>query len=86
MMISPDAYITMHKEDSFEELIKERKRLQREITSLEKTLFGENQYDIEGWNIAPSPDVRYQMDLEYLASLCRFLSEKYNKKIVWADY
>lgn len=34
MMISPDYYIMMHKNDSFEELIKERKSLQREIAAL----------------------------------------------------
>lgn len=39
MMISPDYYIMMHKNDSFAELIKERKSLQRERLLLWKSIY-----------------------------------------------
>ena len=34
---------------------------------------------------SPSPDVRYQMHLEYLAELCRIMQEKYNEEYVWGS-
>ena len=35
--------------------------------------------------ICPSPDVRYQMYLEYLSGLCLFMRNKYNEEYVWGD-
>ena len=37
------------------------------------------------WSIHPQPDVRYQVYLEYLAELCKYMSKKYNKEYVWGD-
>lgn len=73
----------MHESDSFEELIKERKSLQREIAHLEKIVFDEKREN-EEWMYKPSPDVMYQVNLDYLSALCKFMSEKYNK-LVWDE-
>ena len=32
------------------------------------------------WQRMPSPDVQYQMDLEYLAAVCLVLAEKYREE------
>ena len=37
----------------------------------------------EGWQGWPSPEVVYQMELEYLAALCSMMHEKYNREYVW---
>lgn len=82
MMIGLGGYIAMHENDSFEQLIKERNNLVSEINKLEKIVFDENKTD-QVWMIHPGPDVKYQMYLEYLAELCKFMQKKYNKKVVW---
>lgn len=84
MMISPDYYIMMHKNDSFEELIKERKSLQRKIASLEKIVFAKEN-DHEEPMVMPGPDVQYQMGLQYLSKLCEFICEKYNREVVHGE-
>lgn len=35
----------------------------------------------DGIIMAPSPDVRYQMHLEYLGKLCELIAEKYREKL-----
>jgi hypothetical protein len=82
MMISPETYIMDHENDSFEELIKERDYLAKEIKKLEKIVYSDEKKD-SSWLVKPGPDVRYQMYLEYLAKLCKFISTKYNEEIVW---
>lgn len=84
MMISPDYYIMMHKNDSFEELIKERKSLQRKIASLEKIIFVKENV-LEEPMVMPGPDVQYQMGLQYLSKLCEFICDKYNKEVVHGE-
>ena len=84
MMISPRGYISEHENDSFEELIAERKRLTENLDRLEAIVYDKKHSD-ESWLIHPSPDVQYQMNLEYLAELCGFLEEKYNREIVWGE-
>jgi len=84
MMISPQGYIEEHKNDTFEELIKEREELIGAIKHLEKLVYSDDRMS-EEWMIHPGPDVQYQMNLEYLAELCNFMSEKYNREIVWGD-
>ena len=51
------------------------------IKHLEKLVFSDDRMS-EEWMIHPGPDVQYQMNLEYLAELCNFMSEKYNREIV----
>ena len=83
MIFSTESYVMMHEKDSFEELIKERKSLQREIAHLEKIVFDEKR-ESEEWLCKPSPDVEYQVNLDCLSALCKFMSEKYNK-LVWGE-
>ena len=86
MMISPISYIEELKDNSFEQLIAERDSLIQEINELEKIAFkkGEDRTD-PAWQFRPGPDVRYQMNLGYLAELCNFIEEKYNREIVHGE-
>lgn len=84
MMISPEVFIDEHKNDTFEQLITEKDSLVLEIKKLEKIVFDPEKKS-EEWNVCPEPDVRFQMNLEYLAELCSFLKEKFNKEIVWGE-
>ncbi len=83
-MISPEVFIDEHKNDTFEQLITEKDSLVIEIKKLEKIVFDPEKKS-EEWNVCPGPDVRFQMNLEYLAELCSFLKEKFNKEIVWGE-
>ena len=81
MMIGPEGYIDRLKDASYPELIKEREQLLRRITDFEeKEMAGDRSG--EEWLIKPSPDVHYQMELEYLGELCRLMAEKYNREYV----
>ena len=84
MMISPESYLSEHKNDTFEELIKERDSLIEDIRELEKLVYTEDRSS-EEWRFNPGPDVRYQMDLDYLSKLCEFISQKYCCEVVHAD-
>lgn len=84
MMISPESYVEDHKDDTFEQLIEERERLIEEIRDLEDILLGGKPI-AEEYMTKPGPDVIYQMDLEYLAALCTFMSGKYNKDFIMGD-
>lgn len=77
MMISPQSYIEQQKEKSYEELVKERNRLIRDVRYFEKHMkeLMENVY------IHPSPEVKYQCRLEYLGELCKLLSEQFNENM-----
>lgn len=84
MMISPQSYVKEHENDTFEELIKERNELVKSIKRLEKKLFSEEKMNEEVM-VCPGPDVEYQVELMYLAELCNFMGEKFNKEIVWGE-
>ena len=84
MMISPQSYVMMHKNDSFDELIKERDLLIESVRDLEKIVYSDDRSS-EEWSFCPGPDVQYQMYLEYLGELCKFMKEKYNREIVWRE-
>lgn len=84
MMISPETYVSFHEKDSFDQLIKERKRIIKEIANLEKIVFDDNKLS-DAWQIKPGPDVQYQLTLEYLAELCKFMSQKYNREVVQSN-
>ena len=77
MMISPQSYIEQQKDKSYEELIKERDRLIKDVRYFEKHIekFMNNESGIH-----PSPDVKYQIYLDYLGELCKLLSDKFNEK------
>lgn len=76
-MIAPETYINQCKDMSYEELIEERKRLMDEIVRFEAIKF-EGMEDDEEFFL-PSPDVRYQCHLNYLAKLCEFMSKKFRE-------
>ena len=79
MMISPKSYLDNHRDKDFEQLIKERDSLIKSITSLERIVFNEDRSG-DAWKFHPGPDVKYQMELDYLSELCRFMSNKYNQE------
>ena len=77
MMISPEMFVELHKDKKYKELLPVRDELIQAIREFE-----EEAYDPEKALINPSPDVVYQMNLEYLGKLCKLISEKYNKEYV----
>lgn len=80
MMISPEMFVDLHKDKKYKDLLPIRDKLIEDIRAFEA-----NAYDPKMNSICPSPDVRYQMNLEYLGKLCELISEKYNKEFVWND-
>ena len=82
MMISPGSFAERWEKLSYLELIKERDRLIRFLRHFEKKELAGDRSDPE-WKYCPSPDVQYQMNLEYLATLCGIMQEKYNTEYVW---
>ena len=84
MMFSPETFIKQLKDYTFPQLIAEKDSLIIEIKELEKIVYENDRTDPE-WNVDPGPDVRYQMNLEYLAALCKLIKEKYNREIVGAE-
>ncbi len=71
MMMSPEVYIDEQKNKSYDELLKEKERLVKDIEQYE------NNPDFEEIIIDPSPDVRYQCNLEYLSELCKLIADKF---------
>lgn len=84
MMISPEMYVAQFENATYNEMINERDGLIRYILHFEKM---EKAGDRSGdeWTICPTPEVRYQMYLEYLSELCIIMKEKYNQEYVWGD-
>ncbi len=78
MMISPDSYLEEQKNKSYDDLLKEKKKLQKEILDFENNKIAKDNY-----NIDPSPDVVYQCNLLYLSKLCELIAKKYNKEFEW---
>lgn len=76
MMISPGGYIDELRDADYNTLIEERNHLIEAITEFERK---EKAGDRSGeeWRIMPSPEVQYQMDLQYLSELCKLMYEKY---------
>ena len=80
-MISPETFIEHRcKGKSYKELLKMRKELLKEIYAFEK-----GNISPEAWMKRPSPDVVYQMNLEYLGELCKLIAETYRTEVVWKD-
>lgn len=77
MMVSPMGYLEGVKKLSYAELIKEKNQLIREINRYEKGKIKQEEYIID-----PALEVVYQMNLEYLAELCKYMSERYNEECV----
>lgn len=79
-MNSPQGYIEYCKLYSYEELIQEREELQDDIRSLEQKLFSGDIKD--DYIVSTSPQVRYQVKLEYLAALSDYMQQRYNEEYV----
>ncbi len=82
MMISPETYIDNLTDYSYEDLMKERDELIRSIHDFEEREKAGDWTEAEQM-ITPSPEVRYQLNLDYLARLCAYMSEKFNDEYVW---
>ena len=80
MMISPNGFINLHKDKSYEELLPIRDRLIRQIRYFEK-----HADDLRLDATCPSSEVVYQCNLKYLAKLSDLIAEKYNKEVVWGN-
>lgn len=80
MMISPEGFISQHRKKSYEELLALRDDLFADIQRFEHKEISEDE-----WMIHPSPEVIYQCNLQYLARLCDFIAERYNKESVWCE-
>lgn len=83
-MISPETYAEELKADSLQNLIKERDELLDYIQNFEKNCIDFQNRELifsgDGWNICPSPDVLYQVYLEYLAKVSIAISNKFNQE------
>ena len=79
MMISPRTFIKEHRNESIEEIIETRDKLIDDIKDLEKIVFSKYRSS-DVWDLNPTPDVQYQVKLEYLLQVCILLSERYNEK------
>lgn len=75
MMVSPETFIENLKGKSYNELLEEREKLLNDIYSFEK-----KQNKFKEIFISPSPEVRYQVNLQYLGKLCELIAIKYNKE------
>ncbi len=73
-MLSPNAFVDEYRDMPYEELLPIRDELIEEIRDFEKHGGGDT-------GICPSPDVIYQVNLEYLAKLCELIAEKYRDKL-----
>lgn len=76
MMISPQSYVNDLKEKSYEELIKEKDKLIKEIQRFENNKIADSEFCMN-----PSPEVVYQCNLLYLSELCKLVHDKFNKKL-----
>ena len=77
-MISPGAFIALNcKDKSYKDLLKMREELLEEIYDFEK-----GKISPESRMINPSPEVIYQMNLDYLGELCKLISETYNSEVL----
>ena len=80
MMISPEMFVAEYQDKKYKDLIPVRDELIKDIREFETQT-----YDPKMNAICPSPDVMYQMHLQYVGKLCELISEKYNKEYIWGE-
>ena len=90
MMISPKTYASGCKGMSYAELRAVRDGLLADILEYERALGRAPEGELpslpEGIvEMCPSPDVVYQMQLEYLGMLCELLSRQFNREFEQFD-
>ena len=78
-MRSPNALMEDYKNRSYKELLKIRDKLIEDIKDFE------NNPKQSSMIISPSPEVRYQCNLEYLSKICKLIAEKYNYQTIDID-
>lgn len=76
MMICPETFVDEYKDYSYEQLIGVRNDLIKSILDHEDEVKCGNM-DTEAELMCPSPDVMYQMDIEYLIKLLEVMKDKY---------
>lgn len=77
MMISPELYVEEMKDKDYKELIEEKDDLVDEIRAFEHGELPAHFYFMD-----PSPEVRYQMNLEYLGKLCDYMTERFRDEYI----
>ena len=76
MMMSPENYIDiLYEVKKYKELIEMREELLNEIHEFE-----DGTIPSEAHLMHPSPEVIYQLNLEYLSKICGLISEKYREE------
>ena len=80
MMFS--SYIGRYRTAPYTELIKARDRLISNIRKFEKNETAGVRSSFER-TYCPRPDAEYQMNLVYLAEICRLMQERYRAEYVW---
>lgn len=81
MMVSPNSFANEHQNDTYEELVQLRAELMEQILEYEK----EDSKNKGNWTSFPTPDVKYMMNLQYLARVCNFIAKKYNEDFVMGE-
>ena len=84
MMISPEMYVAQFKDEEYLTLMKERDSLLARIRDFEKKEMAGDRSGA-GWEIMPSPDTIYQMNLMCLGLLCQLMHEKYREEYALGD-
>lgn len=75
MLSSPDLFIEEHENDSYEELVKLKNELIREIDEFERTY-----HKSDDVIFSPSPETYYQWNISVLEKLLPLLKESYRRK------
>lgn len=76
MMVCPEAFVDEYKDYSYEQLIGVRNDLIMSILDYESAV-KRGDMDTGAEIMCPSPDVMYQMDMEYLIKLLEAMNDKY---------
>ena len=78
ILISPNGFAKEHQDDSYEELIELRGVLIEQILHYET----EECNHKDEWKGFPTPDVKYLMNLQYLAHISILIAKKYNSDFI----
>lgn len=76
-ILPPSCFIDENKNKSYEELLRVRWNLIREILNFEKNI---DTYVKNENQIHPAPDSVYLIELDYLSELCKLIADKFEQK------
>ena len=74
MMISPETFVYEQQGKTYQELIKVRDKIIRELKKYEK-----GDVTLDEMLTTPSAHTRYICNLKYLSALCPLIAEKFNE-------